>query len=592
MGVALKFDVADADGGRDGRQGRRRESAAQVRRTEARRVRGELVGHAARRGPKLEEGVTLVEVIIAMFILSVALLMMASVGTNSLISLRMTRDREQATNAASAAIEVARARDFGNLSVATGTDPDTLPATVRTALDISGGCAGTEPIIQDPGSTDPVPLEQAAGNNGVVTVYTVVTWANEACAATSGELKRVTTLATWLDAGELLSVRNETFVAPAGRGLPVPRFEVKPSDATVTLTPAQADVGTERCVEHQLRNLGASDTYEWRIESVTGGTGASTPIDGSRRSVGGSWTVRAFLEAPAVAPRGGTPPPEVGVTDALMNDLDGNGRPESESRLEARDQATLNFCYTPSSAGAAELGVTIDILSRYDERRLQQVSHGVSIADGLVRLHLQDRDDTQAHVRQAANGSDAKKYPAYRMNPLNPASGDRSQTLATTLRPWGQELYVDAPGLPLRREVVGSESPRLRTVDFRYGVPAPTTLLPGGELRLWTAPVTHVPSSTVPTIVQILVELDVLDDKETTRLWPTADAPYWERLRYEHNGAGFRESVIPLDFAAGLNLEVNQRLRLRLTCEGASGVDCLIAYDSSAYPSHLRLAFQ
>jgi type II secretory pathway pseudopilin PulG len=65
-----------------------------------------------------EDGLGLIEVMVATFILGVALLALASVGTTSLVSLRVTRDREQATNAASAAIEAARSRDFSGLALA------------------------------------------------------------------------------------------------------------------------------------------------------------------------------------------------------------------------------------------------------------------------------------------------------------------------------------------------------------------------------------------------------------------------------------------------------------------------------------------
>jgi type II secretory pathway pseudopilin PulG len=539
-------------------------------------------------GVTSEAGITLVEVIISIFILSVALFALASTATTSLISLGESRDREQATNAASATIEAARARDFGALVIDAAATPSGLPAAILTQLGISGSCAGTERIVQDAASSEPLPLSQQAGDNDRITVYTLVTWADEPCTATTGAMKRVVALATWNDRGTLRSVRNETLVAPAGRGLPVPNFEVKPGESTLSLTPEQAAAGAvgERCIEQQLRNLGASDRYELDVVSVAGGTGTSSLL-GASWTVAGDWTVRAFLEHPAVPSRGGAPP-----TDGLMQDGDLNGRPESDAQLEARDQATVTICYRALVGSAAEdVTVEYDVVSRFDERRTERLTHHVSVGDPTLLLHLQDRDDTQPHVRAAAGGNDAKKYPPYRMNPLNPASGDRSQLLGADLYAWGTELY-DVPGLPLRRAQLDKESALLRTVDFRYGVPAPARLLPGGDLRIWTAPVNHLLGApTVPTRLRLTVELDVLNEDETARVWPSA-GPFTTTLDYDHSGSGYQLKDIPLAFTDSFDLAANQKLRLRLTCATESGADCVVGYDAAAQPAYLRVALQ
>ncbi|MEX0651804.1 MAG: prepilin-type N-terminal cleavage/methylation domain-containing protein, partial [Actinomycetota bacterium] len=144
---------------------------------------------------RLEEGITLVEVIIAMFILSVALLAMASTATSSLISLAGSRDREQATNAASAAIERARALDFTDLVVPATPAVSGLPTDIQALFSITGDCADAEQIVRDAAATGGVTLEEAVGHNELFTVYTIVTWADEPCGATAGDLKRVVAIA-------------------------------------------------------------------------------------------------------------------------------------------------------------------------------------------------------------------------------------------------------------------------------------------------------------------------------------------------------------------------------------------------------------
>jgi type II secretory pathway pseudopilin PulG len=540
----------------------------------------------ARELHRSESGITLVEVLVAIFILSVALLALGSTATASLLSLGESRDREQATNAASAAIEAARARDFGALSVDAGEPLSSLPTPVASMLGVSGNCAGTERVVQDAASIDPLPLVHQAGNNNAITVYTLVSWADQPCTATTADMKRVVALATWNDRGTLRSVRNETLVAPAGRGLPVPNFEVKPAESTLSMAPDRALGGDERCLEQQLRNLGASDSYEIELVSVDGGSNSGS-LAGSSWTLGGEWTARAFFEHPAVAPRGGDVP-----TNGLMQDGDGNGRPETDARLAAREQATVTLCYRSLRSDSAEdVTVEYDVVSRFDERRTERLTHHLTIDDPIVQLFLQDRDDTQDHERRTStSGNAATRYPAYRMNPLNPASGDRAQLLGAELFRWGSELH-DVPGLPLLRATSGSQSARLRTVDFRYGVQAPTVLQPGADLRIWTAPVTNLAGSATPRWVEMLVQLDVLDTNDSTVVWPTA-GPYTVRLAYEHVGSGYQAKDVQLGFTDTVPLAANQKIRLRVTCDAASDVDCAVGYDAVTHPARLQVELQ
>jgi Tfp pilus assembly protein PilV len=569
------------------------------------------VRRAVNRWHQEDEGLGLIEVMIAVFVLSVSLLAIGSVAISSLTALRIARDREHATNAASGAIEAARARDFDELSLATTDDVSTLPPEVRTLLGVASGCVQGERPIQDAASADPVPLAGTTGTNGAMQIYTVVTWAEQSCATTTnGELKRVTSLATWRDGGQLHSVRNETLVAPAGRGLPVPNFEVKPPEASVEMTPAQADANATRCVEQQLRNLGAADRYEWELVSVDGLSGA--PVRSGTtgwRTPNGKWGVEAHFEHPPVdPPRAGAEP---STNTALMQDLDGNGLPESDVQVAAGEQATITFCYEPTAADAGDFTAHIDVVSRFDDRRRERVSHHVSvIANAEKAFHLQDRDDTQGHTRRDGGGNADKQYPPYAMNPLNPGSEDRSQLLAPALGHWSTEVTASLPGVRLRRELLPtgsntSEPEQLRTLDYRYQVSAAQQLLTGGIacagqasasgcLVLWTAPpaaLGDTSAGALPVTVDLEVKFDIMDDAEKQRIWPST-AAVTTTLSYQHTTAGWERKEIPLNFTTGTTLLTNQRLRVRITCLSTSQQDCAIAYDTVDTPSNLVVRLQ
>lgn len=557
-----------------------------------------------------DEGLGLVEVIIAVFVLSVSLLAIGSVAISSLTALRIARDREHATNAASGAIEAARARDFDELALAPTDDVAALPADIQAMLGVAGGCVDGERPIQDAASADPVPLARTIGSNAAMEIYTVVTWAEQTCSTTtSGDLKRVTTLATWRDGGQLRSVRNETLVAAAGRGLPVPNFEVKPAEATVEMTPAQADAASVRCVEQQLRNLGASDRYEWELVQVDGLSGA--PVRSGTtgwRTANGKWSVEAHFEHPPVdPPRAGAEP---STNAALMQDLDANGLPESDTQVAASEQATITFCYEPTAADAGDFTAHIDVVSRFDDRRRERVVHHVAIANAETVFHLQDRDDTQDHTRKDGGGNADKQYPPYAMNPLNPVSLDRSQLLAPALGHWSTEVTASLPGMRLRRELLptgsnSTEPGQLRTIDYRYQVSAAQQLLTGGIacagqtsasgcLVLWTAPpaaLGDTSAGALPVTVDLEVKFDIMDDAEKQRIWPST-AAVTTTLSYVHSTAGWERKEIPLNFTTGTTLLTNQRLRVRITCLSTSQQDCALAYDAVDTPSNLVVRLQ
>jgi type II secretory pathway pseudopilin PulG len=550
-----------------------------------------------------DDGLGLIEVMLSIFILGVALAALASVGLTSLTSTRVSRDREQATNAASAAIEVARARDFAALAMTPGSvnvasiPPDAVPAG-STAT-----CFDGEPVVTD-AVADPITFQEVVGNGDRVTIHTLVTYADGTCAAASlpaapTDLKRVIAIASWTDNGVVRTVRQETLVAAAGRGLPVPEFQVKPPDAALGISQAflkdSAITNRNRCVEHQLRNLGSEDSYEWELLNVSKGT--ITPFKNGYR--GGDWLVTAYLEFPSLTTsRSGVPPAT--ITD-LMLPASEAGRPYSDARVTTGNVATVTVCYEPAAGTVdavngvwpADLVAQVAIHSRFDDRRFEVVEHRISTIDESAPgtpFRLFDPNDSVAHPRQLA---------PYVMGVQAPPGADPSlvSNLGTidyrdaSKSNWSTDVGTH-PGVRFRR-ALASESREVgpATMAWHHQFLGPTVLLPDATLLLWHAP-TSALGGTLPLSgepVRLEIRVDVLRKNEKTVEWAGVATPY----EYTHTAVatatttGWSKLEIPLNLGGQIAVKTDQYLRLRVTCAPTNASDCNVAYDNVAHPSAL-----
>jgi type II secretory pathway pseudopilin PulG len=556
-----------------------------------------------------EDGLGLIEVMIAILILGVAMSALASVGLASLGSTRVSRDREQATNAASAAIEAARSRDFALLAMAPGSVAvSSIPPTVLPPGS-TATCFGSEPVVTD-AVPDPVPFRQVGGNQGRITVHTVVTFAEGTCAlgaspAVRSDLKRVTAIASWTDGGVVRTVRNETLVAAVGRGLPVPEFKVRPPDASLQVSQAFLADGAvsdrRRCVEHQLRNLGSEDSYEWELQAVS--SGSVVPFGNGYR--GGDWLITGHLESPALpVGRSGQPPPGTGD---LM--LPSGGRPASDERIQPGGIATLTFCYEPAAgtvvpwAGTwpAAVITTIAVHSRFDDRVLEVVSHRITTVDESAPgtpLRLFDPNDSMAHRRSgtAANGS--ATYVPYVMGPQALPGSDPSLVnhLGTidyrdvTRSNWSSESPGAHPGVHLRRATAGEHREvGAATLVWHHQFLAPTVLLPDATLLLWHAP-TSAFTGTLPPggqAVRLEIRVDGFKKNEKTVEWAgiSTSYDYVHTVARTETSSGWTRLEIPLHLGGEVALESSQYFRLRVTCSPVNGSDCNLAYDNWYHPS-------
>ena len=569
-----------------------------------------------------EAGIGLVEVIMAIFILAVALLALGSVSITSLASLRDTRDREQATNAASAAIEDVRSRDYSDIVHATGdVDPSRLPpganpsVATTSCFDMTGD---GERIVYDTAGT-PVPFERTAGDGGHILVHTIITYEGADCLDLERPpLKRITVIASWTDGPNRPVVIQETQVTAVARGLPVPRFELRPPEATVRFSePFLTDGGDlRRCVEHILLNLGAEDGYDFEVEPVDISQTVSRWDDFAYDVVG--WRVSAFLEftEDVEETRGGQPP---STNDARFKVSGGSQRMVSDLRLGSRETALLTVCHEPVIAPATAddipdpVDLRIVLRSRFDERQEREVINLVRIGSDFSDpsgipgrpLYLFDDLNLEAHPRVLEPGvmsdADPDALPGVvgRLSEHDYTPDDAN---------WSTDV-VEGDNLAGVRLVAtgnpGSDPPvSFSTAAWHEQFAGGATLEGIATLVLWLAPPAALldPSGAAgPVPVAVEVRLDQLLSNEKT---PVNNGPFeLERFEYSHeastsgDSAGWQRVEIPINLGEDWTIDKNRYLRLRITCvtpnsgvvDGTGSNDCNLAYDNVKYPSALYI---
>jgi type II secretory pathway pseudopilin PulG len=567
-----------------------------------------------------QAGIGLVEVIMAIFILAVALLALGSTALTSLSSLRDTRDREQATNAASAAIEDARSRDFADIAHTAGDiDPSRLPPGIDPSVATTSCFGMTDPgerIVFD-AVASPVPFERTAGNGGAITVHTIVTYENTDCASTDrSPLKRITVIASWRNGPDRPVVVQETQVTAVARGLPVPRFELRPSEATVRFSEPFLTDGTEpdlrRCVEHTLLNLGAEDGYDFAVESAD----PLTPVirwDTYAYDVGG-WRASAFLERSedVAASRGGAPPP---ADDDRFTVAAGSQRPVSDLRLGSRESALLTVCWEPVNTPITvddipdPVDLSVVMRSRFDERQEREVTNLIRIGSDFTDpggipgdpLYLFEDVDFQAHPRILEPGV---MSPADPDAPLGVVGRLSEHDYSPGFANWSNDVVAaeDLSGLRLSATTAPGTNPVIsaHTAAWHHQFAGSTTLQRQATLVLWLAPppalLGPVDAAGIPVGVQL--RFDELRSNETpvNNGWLTTTTFEYTHTASGSGGTGGWQRVeIPIDLSQDRTFSNNRYLRMRVSCVAPSSADltalaehdCNLAYDNVAFPSAL-----
>lgn len=205
-----------------------------------------------------EPGFTLVEAVVALFVLAIIFTALAYAATGALRASLNSRAEQQAIDFATEAMETARQQDYYSLAnqstvsggavVSCGSDKCIDPGTgsLEKLITSSTGTAQTE-----------VPVDSALGNRVNFQVSTYVTDPDDA----RGDYKRITAVTTWTIGGKARSRSMTSLVTATNRGLPIPVFKLTPIGGT-----AQAvNPGSVAEFHLEISNQGAPD--HWNLQT-------------------------------------------------------------------------------------------------------------------------------------------------------------------------------------------------------------------------------------------------------------------------------------------------------------------------------------
>lgn len=155
-----------------------------------------------------ESGVSLVELLVAVMLLTGAFLALAQVATNGLFSLRSAADRTTAMGIATQTVEAGRALEWSSLLM----DEDVHAGICGDPVAIDRDGTVTESVLceTDGAVADGLPFWGVDGPYEIETYVTAVPG--------YGNARRVTAVVTWEERGGSRELRTSTVVAQVARG--------------------------------------------------------------------------------------------------------------------------------------------------------------------------------------------------------------------------------------------------------------------------------------------------------------------------------------------------------------------------------------
>src|SRR4051794_29887020 len=178
-----------------------------------------------------DDGVSLIEAVVALFIATGVFLSLAAASVTSLRSTLVSRQNQQASDLATQIVESARAMKFGAMTMATADVPngDTrIAGSAAAGYVATPGTGISECAAVSTGGALTQHVTTATRNKTVYTTRTYITYPNvsTACIDATGYVRRVTVRVSWRTAGKDRTRSLSTLVADTVRGLPLPRFSL------------------------------------------------------------------------------------------------------------------------------------------------------------------------------------------------------------------------------------------------------------------------------------------------------------------------------------------------------------------------------
>lgn len=528
-----------------------------------------------------ETGLSLVELLVAFFVLSVAVLALASTAAASVTSLRVSRERQQATAAASAAIEDVRRLPYEEVAHRTGSvsaadDTQFLGAAEDGAILFAHDDMAEEPLAQaSNGGVDP-----HRWNSGPLTVRVFVTWYDDPDTARTRDAKRITAIASWDDpSGGSGEVRQSTLVAPVDRGLPQPRFDLSPKDLFQHAEPVS---NARICFTHLIRNIGATDNYSWQL--LNHGGNAANYVNGHTMRANG-WDAQVWFGTPDYGDDGA---PNTAAAN-LWKDTTGDQRPDSPWPLPTAQSEPVTVCYTSKNSSANDHNrpdLSFVVRSAFDPSvQTERIYNRIERTQTAYTLYLHHPDN---------NGNQDRELGApYRMDEDVPYQEDDEGEVLDLLYDYDRNLDDDQRGgilLPAGGDgAVGEDE---YTGMWTYNGFSAGTELSGGELTLHSAWTGAFDGSNQEPDLTFGLGLDLVsgtgDLIESFVVSPSTRT-------YTHTAQGWMVHTTVFEVldddgeAAAITFSTGEEhLRLRVWCAGGqSQPDCNLAYDTNTHRSSL-----
>lgn len=539
---------------------------------------GFSVGERRRAG---QDGISLVEVLVAMSILGVVMTAFAQLVIGSLRSLALSEAQQRAHNAAVGALEYARVLNFDEVAHPWSIDDPDLPFGLSVFVPDGSGDIFFDPgsgTLADPGGSSPTaekvfldkdggrvtPEEGYWARSDDLELYTIVTLPPDASAGTQ---VRVTVVVEFEVGGQREVLRQSTLISFADqRGLEQPKFTVDPVSAGVQIQRGYA--GDRHCVKHTITN-DVPDEYDVHHSFVDGyeitftevRDGIEVPLVPGTAHVPGSWTTEN--------PQG--EPVELKVcfgaaADAVSVD-------EVVVTIRSRE-AWMAFEHDPLALASRSqqlvYGLNVEtervlyLASRGEEMRDPTVPYATTpdlpTPSGLANFDVNIDGRAGLLLPRAAESSDT--WAARWRHALGP---ERELTEAQ-LRFW----YGSPAGYDGLLDLSPPE-PELDPDDEGDGAGG------GGEVGV---PVEH------PREVILRVQLRRLDPTgaplavlhETVVTLPVEDATW-------------RQHDLDLTVPPGTRLDAGDDLELMVACDPSSPSDCLLAFGTQSFPARLLVRF-
>lgn len=550
-----------------------------------------------------EAGMTLIEVLVAMFILTTAVVAIAAAAAQGLSVTRIARDRDAATAAASTQLEQMRSLPFDEVAHA-ATVPSSDPYIDGTvcsgaAFDSDdGGSAPAEAIHVSPGGaiTDALRVQ----TQGRITVHTYITGYHDPDATTGAcatDGKRITVIATWSDpTGGEREVRQSTVLAETGgRGGQLGAFALAPLCTNPLLTECTQAAGSDpakmvqspapgqhACFAHTLQNYGDLDAYDMQILHGTSFDQYGNPEFDGLATFGAltvdGWTARAWLGEPR------------DDSKRLVQDPGRTQSPEpSPERLESPDdvekfgEMLFVVCYEPPSNPSGTYNFRVDVRSESDTDESKQIEHEITV--GAVSGAHYFLHDQEGVTGDRERGSTDRSYEM-----------DQTPSTADVLYDYDSDLDVrdpadlprdGVPGLFLKNVKADSNTSSNDPLTAEYQAIWRTTSTGNSDRRvdgataiLW---ISWTDNAKFGARANKRLHLDVrlvsngkivaqADDVEVR----TDNLPGWRRVE------------ISLTPTADNLVPANKVIDLIVTCDSSNASDdCHLGYDTYEFPSRL-----